>query len=267
MRDAIRLYFKYISLSARGQMQYRASFLMQSAGQFLITVIEFLAVLILFDRFGTLEGWSLAEVAFLYGMVNISFSVADTANRGFDLFGDMVRTGGFDRLLVRPRSTVLQLAGQEITLKRVGRLVQAVAIFVWAATSLNVTWTAAKAVLLAAAIASGAVLFLGLFVIQATICFWTVESIEMVNVTTYGGVTAAQYPLSIYRPWYRKLFTFIVPLATVNYFPAMAILEREDPLGAPAFVHWGAPVIGFAFLFVSLAVWQFGVRHYRSTGS
>ncbi len=267
MTDAIRLYFKYITLSARGQMQYRGSFVMQSIGQLFVTAIEFAAVVALFDRFGSLEGWRLAEVAFLYGMANISFSLADTLNRGFDLFGDMVRTGGFDRLLVRPRSTVLQLAGQDITMKRVGRLIQAVAVFTWAAVALDITWSPAKVALLAAAIISGVCLFVGLFIIQATVCFWTVESIEIVNVTTYGGVTAAQYPLSIYRSWFRKFFTFVVPLAAMNYFPAIAILGRQDPLGMPAVVHWAAPAAGFAFLAVSLGVWRFGVRHYCSTGS
>ena len=112
MLDAVRLYARYIEISVRGQMQYRASFVMLTLGHFVATAVEFVAIVALFDRFGSLQGWRLEEVAFLYGVVNISFSISDAASRGFDLFGNMVKSGDFDRLLVRPRSTALQLAGR-----------------------------------------------------------------------------------------------------------------------------------------------------------
>ena len=57
--DNLRLYFRLLGVSLRGQMQYRASFLMLAAGQFLITGMEFVGIWALFDRFGSLRGWSL----------------------------------------------------------------------------------------------------------------------------------------------------------------------------------------------------------------
>lgn len=267
MLDALKLYLRYISLSFRAQMQYRASFALQSIGAFVITGIEFLGVWALFDRFGSLPGWSLAEVAVLYGMVNVTFSVADATARGFDLFGTMVKSGDFDRLLLRPRSTVLQLAGQELTLRRVGRFAQGLAVLLWGAHALDLAWTPAKLVLMGAAVAGGASMFYGLVILQATMAFWTTETLEIVNAFTYGGVFMAQYPLTIYSAWFRRFFIFVIPLACVNYFPAQAILGRRDPLGTPALFHWLAPAVGVAFLLVCLQVWQIGVRHYRSTGS
>ena len=97
--------------------------------------------------------------------------------------------------------------------------------------------------------------------------FWTIESIEIVNCATYGGVETAQYPVSIYRPWFRNVFMFVIPLATINYLPAHAILGRADPLGSSVLFQWLSPVVGVAFLVVCLQVWRIGVRHYRSTGS
>src|SRR5688572_15803297 len=119
-----RLYFRYIGISIRSQLQYRVSFILQSVGHCAMTAIEFLGVWALFHRFGALRGWSLPEAAMFYGMISITFSIADAFARGFDLFGNMIKTGDFDRLLVRPRSTVLQLIGQEFTLRRAGRFVQ-----------------------------------------------------------------------------------------------------------------------------------------------
>jgi len=267
MAGAARLYLRYISASFRSQMQYRGSFVMQSVGQFLANGIEFLGVWALFSRFGGLEGWSLPEVALFYGMVNCSFAAADATSRGFDMFGQTVKAGDFDRLLLRPRSTVLQLAGQELTLRRIGRFSQGAVVLLWAAWALGIAWTPAKVALVVFAVAGGACLFYGLLVLQATLAFWTTETLEIANTVTYGGVETAQYPLTIYQPWFRKFFTFGIPLACVTYFPAHGILGRAEPLGTPAFFHWTSPAVGVAFLLVALQVWKVGVRHYRSTGS
>ena len=265
--NALKLYSRYLAISVRGQMQYRASFLMLSLGHFVVTGIEFMGILVLFERFGTLQGWSLPEVAFLYGLVNITFSISDAATRGFDTFGTMVRSGDFDRLLLRPRSTALQLAGQELTLRRVGRFAQGFLVLMWASASLELSWTALEAALFVAAVAGGVALFAGLIVLQATLAFWTTETLEIMNVVTYGGVEATQYPLSIYRPWFRRMFTYVVPLGCASYFPALAIMGRPDPLGSPLLFQYLSPLVGVAFLAAALQVWKVGVRHYRSTGS
>ena len=265
--DTVYLYGRYLSVSVRSQMQYRASFVMLALGYMVTTGLEFVAILVLFDRFGTLVGWSLREVAFIYGLVNISFAFADAMSRGFDLFGSMVKSGEFDRLLIRPRSTALQLAGQELTLRRVGRLAQGLIVLVWASVGLELDWSVIKVGLLFGTVAGGICLFMGLVVLQATLAFWTTETLEIMNTVTYGGVETTQYPISIYHPWFRRLFTFGVPLACVSYFPSLAIMGVVDPLGSPAWFGYVCPTIGVGFLVVALQAWKFGVRHYLSTGS
>ena len=267
MIDSIRLYRRYAAVSMRGQMQYRASFVMETIGQFSIIGVEFVGILVLFSRFDTLEGWSLPQVAFLYSLVHLGFAFADTFSRGFDSFGTTVRAGDFDRLLLRPRSTALQLMGQELVLRRLGRLVLALGVIVWASAALDVEWTAAKVVLSVATIVCGAALFSGLMILHATLAFWTTETLEVTNIVTHGGVETTQFPLSIYRPWFRGIFTFVFPLGAVSYFPAIAILGKADPLGSPLWFQYAAPAIGLLFLLVCLRIWAFGVRHYLSTGS
>jgi ABC-2 type transport system permease protein len=203
-----------------------------------------------------------------YGIIGIAFALAEAVPRGFDLFGRIIRAGDFDRILLRPRSAALQIMGMELQLMRIGRLSQAVAVLIWASAAIDITWTAPKLGLLIFAILGGASLFSGLFILQATLCFWTVESIEIVNCTTYGGVEAAQFPLTIYRPWFRHIFVWVIPLATINYLPAHAILGRaETVLGAPLWAQWLAPLVGVAFLLVCLQAFHLGVKRYTSTGS
>ena len=263
--DTLRLVGHFVSLSLRSQMQYRASFVLQTIGIFCVTGIEFLGVWALFARFGSLRGWSLGEVALLYGMVNVAFALAELVGRGFDTFPGMVQRGEFDRVLLRPRSTALLVAAREVHLMRVGRMVQGVAVLGWAMAAVDVVWTPARVTLLVCAVAGGVCLFVGLFVILATMSFWTIESLEVMNTVTYGGVETAQYPLAIYRGWFRRFFTYVVPLACVNYFPALAILGKGG--GGAGWVAWLSPMIGLAFLCATLGLWTVGVRHYHSTGS
>jgi ABC-2 type transport system permease protein len=267
MWDGLRLYLRYLGISIRSQLQYRAAFILQTIGHMTVTATEMVAIWALFRRFGNLPDWTLEQVAVFYGLVQITWSMADAMSRGFDMFGGMVKNGEFDRMLLRPRSTVLQLAGQELTLKRIGRFAQGAAVLTWAFWVLPIDWSIAKAGLLLAAAAGGVCLFFGLIVLQATMCFWTTESLEIWSTVTYGGVETAQYPLSIYKSWFRQFFIYVIPLGCVSYFPVVAVLGKVDPLGSPVWLQWISPVAGVIFLLISLRVWQIGVRHYTSTGS
>ena len=266
--NSLRLYWRYVGVAIRCQMQYRASFVLFTIGHFLSSGIEIISIWALFARFKSLGGWQLPEVAFFYGMINIAFALAEGIGRGFDTFSNLVKSGDFDRLLLRPRGITLQVSAPEVQFLRTGRLVQGLIVIGWAASRLHVAWSAARVGLALFAIVGGACLFCGLFVLQATMSFWSTETLELMNTVTYGGTETGQYPISIYKPWFRRFFTFVVPLACVTYFPALGILGRSDThLGSPAWFHWIAPSIGVAFLAASFRVWCFGVRHYCSTGS
>ena len=268
MTDSIAMLARYFGVSIRAQLQYRASFLLSVAGQFLNSAIEFFGLWALFDRFGHLADWSFAEVALFYGVINCTFAIADALTTGFARFGShYVKTGNFDRLLLRPRPTALQLAGHEFALRRIGRLLQGLIVLAWAISALDIPWDAARVALLLLTVAGGVAFFFGLMVLQASLCFWTTESLEIMNVLTYGGVETAQYPLSIYHVAFRRIFTFVVPLGCIGYFPIVAVLGVDDPLGTGRVFQALAPLAGVAFLGLSFVAWGIGVRRYTSTGS
>lgn len=264
---AFRLYVRYVAISWRAQLQYRASFLLQCLGTGMITAGEFLVIVALFGRFKTLGGWTLPEICVFYGTVNLAWSIAEALARGFDDFGSLVKSGDFDRILLRPRSTVLQVLGREFTLRRVGRFALGVMVLTWGWTDLELGWDGARLLLVGFAVAGGVALFIGLLVLQATLAFWTVESLEVMNILTYGGVTTTQYPITIYPSRLRHFFTAVIPLACVAYFPIVAVLGHPDPLGTAVVWQCLSPTVGFLFFGLSLLVWRMGVRHYSSTGS
>jgi ABC-2 type transport system permease protein len=268
MLDALRLLSRYFSASVRAQAQYPGSTLMLMAGQFFVNIIEIATPWALFHRFGAVHGWTFGDVAMFFGLINIAFAIADFLSRGFDMFGaHFIKTGDFDRVLLRPRSATLQLIGYDFRLARFGRFAQGLIIVGLASASLGLQWDAANLALALWTVTGGVALFFGLMVFQAVLSFWTVESLEVMNTLTYGGVEAAQFPLPFYAGWFRNFLTFVVPLSCVAYFPVLAILGKPDPLGAPDWILPWTPAAGFVFLAASFWAWRFGVGKYTSTGS
>jgi ABC-2 type transport system permease protein len=61
--------------------------------------------------------------------------------------------------------------------------------------------------------------------------------------------------------------TFVVPVAFVNWYPALFILGRRDPFGLPAALQLSSPVAALVLCVLAAVAWRAGVRRYRSTGS
>ena len=262
----LSLYFHFVKLRVRSQMEYRLSFLLDLFAQASISVIDFFMIAILFNRFKQLAGWSLWEVGFLYGMIGICFAVAEMIGRGFDAFQGSIVRGDFDTILIRPLGTFYQVFAHEFLLRRLGRVAQAAVVLLIANSQLSVHWSLTKVGYLLISLMSGTCFFIGLFVIAATTCFWTVQSIEIINIFTHGGVFMGSYPFSIYRRWFRHFFTFIVPLACVNYFPSLFLLGKIESSGISLIGVQLAPFTGFVFFGITMLFWRWGVLHYQSTG-
>jgi len=269
MRFALNIYGRLIALQIRAQLQYRVAFLLETLAAALITSTFFGALALVFQRFGRLGGWTLGEVAFLWGLVEFAFGLMDLLFSGFDPgdFGQLIRRGSFDQLLLRPVNITVQVLGSKFIIRRLGRIAQGAAIFGLALALVELHWTPAKLLYLPLVLIGQVCFFGGLFIMGATITFWTVESIEVVNIFTYGGSEMITYPMHIYPDWLRRLFTYLIPAGLLNYYPALFFLDKPDPFQLPPFTPFLAPAAGVGTLIVALAFWRFGIRHYQSTGS
>ena len=129
--NALSLLGRYMSASVRAQMQYPASAILMAVGQFVATILDLVAIWVLFARFGAVDGWRFGDVAMFFGLVSISFAIADFLSRGFDVLGtEFIKTGNFDRILLRPRTATLQLIGHDFRFNRAGRLAQGLVVTV-----------------------------------------------------------------------------------------------------------------------------------------
>ena len=258
------LFWKLVAVSLRSQMQYASSFLMLNVSHFLGTFVDIFGIWILFDRFKMVKGWTLPEVALIYGIMHMGFAIAESFSRGFDTFSQVIKQGDFDRLLLRPLSPLFQVAAREIHAVRIGRFLQGLIVLLWGVNQLSFSLGSLHSFVIFLSILGTASLFYGLFVVQATISFWTIETLELMNITTYGGLQIGQYPLSIYSLAFRWIFTALIPIGCVAYYPIATLLRHET---LPLWTSTLFPLSGGVFLYLACQFWHFGVRRYRSTGS
>ena len=114
---------------------------------------------------------------------------------------------------------------------------------------------------LAAMVLCGSVLFFGLFLLYAALCFFTMEGLEVMNIFTDGAREYGKYPFGIYGKGVLLITTLIVPLALVQYWPLQYLLDRGP------WQYGLLPLLSLLFLIPVCSFWKFGVAHYRSTGS
>jgi ABC-2 type transport system permease protein len=193
--------------------------------------------------------------------------MADLAVGNVERLRQYVRSGLFDALLVRPLSSLAQLVAMDVATRRLGRVAFGVAVLGLAVANAPVRFTPARLALLAITPIAGAVIFGAVFVATATVAFWWIESGEIANGLTYGGLTFTQYPITIYGAVLRRLFAYAIGFAFVAYYPALVLLDRADPLGAPAVLGYASPAVAVVVAAFAALMWRTGVRHYRSTGS
>ena len=165
IKKAIKLYFHYISILIRSKMQYKTSFLLASIGQFLVSFNVFLGVFFMFRRFSSVKGFTYSEVLLCFSIMLLEFSLAEMVARGFDTFSGMVRRGNFDRILVRPQNEILQVLGSQFELTRLGRMLQAVVMFVYGIAKSGVNWSFSKIMTVVFMLLGGTALFSGIFML------------------------------------------------------------------------------------------------------
>jgi ABC-2 type transport system permease protein len=120
---------------------------------------------------------------------------------------------------------------------------------------------------MAVAVVSGIAIYFAIFVCGAAYCFWTVQGTEVINAFTNGGQFITSYPLDAYGEWLRRAITFVVPVAFVNYYPTLYLLDRPPPIGLPDWVRLASPLVAALLVAFAWRFWNIGVRRYSSTGS
>jgi ABC-2 type transport system permease protein len=263
----LSVYGRLVRAQVRSQLTYRGSFTMNCAAQAIAQASDLVAILIVFSRVARLGGFDIHAVLLFYAFSGLSFGLADLAVGSIERLPAYIRTGTFDVVLIRPLWTLLQLFVGDFQLRRIGRALTAFGVLVYVVSTSDVHWSPAKALLLVLTPLAGAVIFGAIFVAANSVSFWFIDAQELANTVTYGGSYLTSYPITVFTTWVRALLAYVVPGAFVAYYPALTLLDHDDPLGAPTWLGWlDTPVAALAAAVAAL-IWRNAVRHYRGTGS
>lgn len=263
---SLPIYWALLRATLAGQTSYRTSFAFELLGSGLVIGLDFVEVYAVFSQVPRIAGFEFAEVLLVFGLASAAFSLADLVLGQTDRVVEHVRSGTFDVVLLRPLSTLGQLAAADVQLRRLGRFGVALVVLVLALSESEVDWTPARVVLLAVSPITGAAVFAALFVCAGALSFWLVDGHEVGNALTYGSGYLSQWPLGVLGPVLGRFFTFVVPAAFTGYLPALAILGRDDPTGLPAWLPWASPLAAVVAAVAAGLLWRTGVRHYAGAG-
>lgn len=258
----MRLYWNYFLMNLKSQMQYKASFFLTITGQFLTAFASFFGIQFLFRRINGVDEFTYGQVLLCFSIIMMSFSIGEMAGGGLATFPGLLREGNLDRVLVRPRSVIWQVIMPNMDFSRLGLLAQAAVVLCIAVPVSGVVWTWNKALVLALMIGCGSVVFFCLFLLVASAAFFTIQSLNFLDILTYGMREFGKYPFSVYGNAVLRMLTFVVPLALIQYYPLLYLMDKEDSTWYPA-----APLLALLFLIPSCLFYRFGLKHYQSSGS
>lgn len=258
------MYRILIRSSFRSRMQYTFNFWVGTAAAAIINAVEFALLAVVLHRFGTIQGWSIAESGYLYAVITLSKAMYRSFASDVHHLEKYLVSGDLDGLLLRPAPVLLILMTQNFS-PRFGETLLGASML---AISLGAIfeddpaiWTAIPLTVLA--IASGAVLMFGIGLLTASSGFWLTRIDALQVLTEDAARTAAQYPLTIYPGWLQGLLTGLIPVAFINYMPALYIIRGTHG----AWTLGLSVAVSGAMLLLSLKLWKFGLSRYQSTGS
>ncbi len=250
----------------RAQRSYRTSFLLDLSSSLLVGLVELAEVWVVFHSVDRLGGLDLAAVVLVFGIADLSFSLADLAFGHCDTLPTYLRAGTLDVFYLRPQPLLLQLITSDISLRRLARAAVGVAALVAGLWVNDVPWNVESVALVTLAIVSGTVTFAAMFVWAAGAQFYLVDGAEATNAFVYGGRYAATQPASVWGRPLVVVFGFLFPMAFTAYLPVVTLLGLPGPDWMPSWLGWCAPVAAVWAWALALVTWRAGVRHYQGGG-
>ena len=255
-------YFRALSPHLKSELEYRTSFILSFISQIIVFFSYYFVILSLFTKFSNIKGFTLYEVLLCFSIIQLGYSVNEVFARGLDKFDDLIIQGNFDRLLLRPKSIIIQVLYNESDFVKISRIIHALIILFISLVNLKVEWSILKVICILLMIISGILMFFSVFLLSASYCFITVQGLEVRNLFTDGGKHMAQYPIGIFSKGFIFFFTFIIPYAFVNYYPLLYILGKSNKT-----IYAFSPLLLFVYLIPCLIIFYLGVKRYGSVGS
>jgi ABC-2 type transport system permease protein len=263
LRRHARLLGLYFAQYAKARLEYRADFFSAVVASFLGTAASFGFLLIVFSRVPSLRDWKFEEMVFLYGFSLIPLGIFNVFSWNLWMFADRyLIEGRFDRVLLRPVSSVFQVLFESFRLESLESAVTGVVAVVWSAKRLGLSFGAGDVLLFTLWAISGGAIYLAIFIGLTATSFWIEDRIG-ISPPVFNLMQFGRYPLTIYDAWVRFALSFVIPFAFASFYPTARFLRRPEYL----IEFWAVPLVAAISLTLALSLWKSGVARYHSTGS
>ena len=261
--DLARIYGKLQLLHLRTHLEYEADFWIGIVGTLATQGAGFVFVWVLLNRVPAVKGWTLWEVAFLYGLSIIPRGMAELFCDGSWRLRFLVNTGELDRLLVRPISPALQVITQIASIHGFGGVILGGVILVRASQESHVVWSPAHALLLVATLLGSLVLVGSINFATNAIVFWDQSANSSFSFLMQNFAEFAKFPVTLYGRAVQIFLTWVLPFAFISYFPGAVILGKPE---VPPLLGYCAPVVGLIVALIASLIWRQGLQRYQGAG-
>ncbi|MBF0104556.1 MAG: ABC-2 family transporter protein [Deltaproteobacteria bacterium] len=258
------IFLSYSLQNLKTRLAYRGNFFFGVFGIIIYSVVNIGFLWAIFSNIDGLKGWRFEEVLFIYGMGQFVFGIFSVffLNFAHKLPKHYIVDGHLDRPLLRPLSPYFQLILENLNFNDLMIILKGMIIMMYCFHLLQLKWhllTLAEILLFGL---SGALVYAGVWVTTASLSFWF-KNMSGFFIALYTLNHYSRFPITIYPFWIRFIFTWILPLAFVAFFPSAYFLPDKGFNTTALFV----PLIGCLVFGISLMVWNAGLKKYESTGT
>lgn len=255
-RDAWR-YFDYLAALALANLRQGfarpGQALSAAAMMFANNLIFFLVWVFYFARFKDLRGWTLPDLALLYGVGAWGFGLLVALAAGVRDISRVILDGSLDVHLGRPRHPLPSLLLSRSIPAGFGDMASAIVLWAWLGGRGIGDMVFAALLATAAAGVIGASL-----VVAHSLAFWWPRAARLGEELLNALIMISVYPQHVYGFVVRLALFTILPVAFIALMPVEAVRDG-DPLKALAVL---AAAIGYSAL--ASVVFDRGLRQYRS---
>jgi ABC-2 type transport system permease protein len=265
--NGFQLYLRLIQISLLSRMQYRANFIVSLLGLIVWNVVNLSLIGILITQFTSLKDWTLWELVFLYSLWILGYSLYGLFFSHASQMEDYLIEGTFDQFLLRPASPLIQVLGREFQYIELADALIGLTGLSLAYSRLGLHWDGWHWGFFVVAVISGTLIVLGLNLLIACTAFWTGRSRGAAMVVNQFHGLVQWYPIEIFGRAFRVIVTGLLPVAFLNYYPALFLLGKLDHTAAGSWLAYMSPVVALVLLGIVARVWRLALIQYTSSGS
>ncbi len=258
----MKIYGKIVVQDIKSKMSYRADFIISMIGMLATNIAGAVSFYLIFQRFPSIAGWSYYEMIFLYGFALVAATPAQCLFDNNWNLRQAVYTGDFIKYCFRPVNLFFYFMSEVFDVKGLGQLVFGMIAVIYSWNKLGLIFHIYTPILFVLAVVSASLFIIAILNLAAASCFWIIHSFFVLQLSNTLR-SFANYPVTIFGRSLRVLFTYVIPIAFMSYYPSLIFLRPDNVPMATYF----APIFGVAFFYLSYKVWMKGAMSYDGTGS